>query len=90
MTKIKNEAQEGETVYTGMMFGPDHKKEPEGFSVHQSNNGSSIKFVAGPAFKRMLTNPTLSLDGRTIGDLHIDDLHGYLQSWIVTVFANTD
>lgn len=51
-----------------------------GVSVHQEDK--FIKFSAGGAIKKALTNPLMSDNGKSVGERNIDWLHEVLDDWI--------
>ena len=54
----------------------------EGYLISREKNGAHITFARGLAFKHMLTNPNVIIDGRTIGQANRDTLIQHLQEWI--------
>ena len=51
-------------------------------SVSAPNDGSSLEFEAGDSIKRGLTDPQLTINGMTVGQMNRKKLHDELDAWL--------
>jgi hypothetical protein len=61
------------------------KKQPTpelSYSTTLARDYSFIRFERGPGFKKELTNPDITIDGRSIGEKERALLHEKLDFWI--------